>query len=252
MKARTSYFQLSTFYFACAALGMCLLLGGCAASAQASADTGGFIESADLDRGVPSPESIIGHAVAAKAVRYDALERYALALAEASKLVKFTSYGKSHEGRTLYYLTITSEANHRRLDRIKADNAKLADPRKLGGPAQAERLVDSLPAVAWLNYSIHGDELSSTEAALYVMYHLAAERSAANRRLLDEVVVHLNPLVNPDGREVDRVGYTDTTEDVSFQRCADLPGGAFELHNVCSPGNDSSPGQKQDLTDFNP
>jgi hypothetical protein len=201
VKARTFYFELSTFYFACAALGICLFLGGCASSAQASADTGGFVESADFDPTVPSPEAIIGHAVAAKAVRYDALERYARALAEASRLVKLTSYGKSHEGRTLYYLTITSEANHRRLERIKADNAKLADPRKLGGQAQAERLVNSLPTVAWLNYSIHGDELSSTEAALYVMYHLAAERGAANRKLLDEVVIHLNPLVNPDGRE---------------------------------------------------
>ncbi|MBL7187367.1 MAG: hypothetical protein ISS70_13680 [Phycisphaerae bacterium] len=200
-EARTSYFGLFTFYLAFMALGMCLFLGGCAASAQASADTGGFVEPVDFDPAVPSPESITGHAVAAKAVRYDALERYARALADASKLVTFTSYGQSHEGRTLYYLTITSEANQRRLEQIKADNAKLSDPRKLGGSAQAERLVNSLPAVAWLNYSIHGDELSSTEAAMYVAYHLVAERSQASHKLLDEVVIHLNPLVNPDGRE---------------------------------------------------
>ncbi|MHC4355185.1 MAG: M14 family metallopeptidase [Planctomycetota bacterium] len=193
--------RIYTYFSAVAALSMCLVLSSCAASAQASAETGGFVEPANFDPTVPSPESITGHAVAEKAVRYDALERYARGLADASGLVTFTSYGKSHEGRTLYYLTITSEANHRRLDQIRADNAKLSDPRKLGGAAQADRLVDSLPAVAWLNYSIHGDELSSTEAALYVMYHLVADRSAANRRLLDEVVIHLNPLVNPDGRE---------------------------------------------------
>ncbi|MHC4120892.1 MAG: M14 family metallopeptidase, partial [Planctomycetota bacterium] len=186
---------------AVAALGMCVFLGSCAASAQASAETGRFVEPVDFDPAVPSPESITGHAVAEKAVRYDALRRYAQALADASKLVTLTQYGRSHEGRTLYYLTITSEANHKRIEQIKADNARLSDPRKIGSSAQAERLADSLPAVAWLNYSIHGDELSSTEAALYVAYHLAAERSAANRRLLDEVVIHLNPLVNPDGRE---------------------------------------------------
>ncbi len=201
MKGRTSYFELFTFYLAVTALGTCLFLGGCAASAQASANIGSFVEPVDFDPATPSPESITGHAVAAKAVRYDALERYARALADASKLVTFTSYGKSHEGRTLYYLTITSEGNHRRIEKIKADNAKLSDPRKLGGSAQAQRLVNSLPAVAWLNYSIHGDELSSTEAAMYVAHHLAAERGRANRRLLDEVVIHLNPLVNPDGRE---------------------------------------------------
>ena len=188
-------------FSAVAALAMCIFLSSCAAGAQASAGTGGFVERVDFDPAVPSPESITGHAVAERAVRYDALERYARALADASNLVTFTSYGKSHEGRTLYYLTITSEANHRRLEQIKADNTKLSDPRKLGGAAQADRLVDSLPAVAWLNYSIHGDELSSTEAAMYVMYHLVAERSVAGRKLLDEVVIHLNPLVNPDGRE---------------------------------------------------
>jgi len=201
VKGRTFYFELFTFYLAFMALGMCLFLGGCAASAQASVEIGGFVEPADFDPAVPSPESITGHAVAAKAIRYDALDRYARALADASKLVTFTSYGQSHEGRALYYLTITSEANHRRLEQIKADNAKLSDPRKINGAAQADRLVNSLPAVAWLNYSIHGDELSSTEAAMYVAYHLVAERSPASHKLLDEVVIHLNPLVNPDGRE---------------------------------------------------
>ena len=198
---RKSYTGVYICFSAVAALAMSVFLGSCAASAQASAETGGFIDPVDFDPAVPSPESITGHAVAARAVRYDALERYARALADASKLVTFTSYGQSHEGRTLYYLTITSETNHRRLGQIKADNAKLSDPRKLGGSAQADRLVNSLPAVAWLNYSIHGDELSSTEAAMYVAYHLAAERDPANRKLLDEVVIHLNPLVNPDGRE---------------------------------------------------
>ena len=126
MKSKPFYFELFTFYLLFTALCMCLVLSSCAAGAQASAGTGGFIESAEFDPAVPSPESITGHAVADKAVRYDALERYARALAEASKLVTLTTYGKSHEGRTLYYLTITSEANHKRLERIKADNAKLS------------------------------------------------------------------------------------------------------------------------------
>jgi hypothetical protein len=160
-----------------------------------------FVESTDFDPAIPTPESIIGHAVAAKAVRYHELMHYMQTLAEASKQVTLTAYGQTHEGRALYYLTITSEANHKRLDQIKADNAKLSDPRKLNGSGQADRLVKTLPAVAWLNYSIHGDELSSTDAALYIAYHMAAARDDANRKLLDQVVIHINPLVNPDGRE---------------------------------------------------
>ncbi|MGB2864011.1 MAG: M14 family metallopeptidase [Sedimentisphaerales bacterium] len=191
-------------FFAMAAVVMCLFLGSCGAKSQVQLTNQApppFVESTDFDPAIPSPESIIGHAVAAKAVRYSTLIRYLQTLAEASKEVTLTAYGQTHEGRTLYYLTITSEANHKRLARIKADNAKLSDPRKLNEPGQANRLVNTLPAVAWLNYSIHGDELSSTEAAMYVAYHLAAARDDANRKLLDQVVIQINPLVNPDGRE---------------------------------------------------
>ena len=174
-------------------------LGGCGSNARAQSNA--FIEPADFDPAIPTPESSIGHTVAAKAVRYQALERYLKALAKASDRVIVTVYGQSHEGRALYYLTITSPANHERIDRIKTDNAKLSDPRTFQTSAEAERLVHALPAVAWLNYSIHGDELSSTDAAMYVAYHLAASTNQTTRQLLDHVVVHLNPLVNPDGRE---------------------------------------------------
>jgi len=183
---------------------LCLFSGSCKANAQAHPSEQAqrpFVESADYDSAIPTPESIIGHAVGEKAVRYSVLARYLQALAKASERVTLTSYGQTHEGRTLYYLTITSRANHKQLDRIKAENAKLSDPRKLKDPKQANRLIDNLPAVAWLNYSIHGDELSSTDAAIYVAYHLAAAKDKANRELLDHLVIHINPLVNPDGRE---------------------------------------------------
>lgn len=154
-----------------------------------------------FDADVPTPESIIGHAVADGAVRYEPLVRYLQALAEASPLVTLTPYAESHEGRTLYYLTITSLANHARLDEIKADNAKLADPRRLASPEQAAGILGSLPGIAWLAYSIHGDELSSTDAAVEVAYQLTAGLDEQTRRLRDELVIHIDPLMNPDGRE---------------------------------------------------
>jgi len=187
--------------------GSCLfLLCSCGASAQPLQKQGNdraqtqFIEEASLNPAIPAPESIIGYAVGSAAVRYPALVRYLHALAEASERVTLTDYGQSHEGRTLYYLTITSPANHKRLDQIKESCAKLSDPRKLEGP-QPDQLIDTMPAIAWLNYSIHGDELSSTDAAMYIAYHLTAAQDEATAKLLDQVVVHINPLVNPDGRE---------------------------------------------------
>ncbi len=154
-----------------------------------------------MDHKVPEPESILGHAIGDAAVRYDVLVRYLNALADSSPLVALTPYARSHEDRELYYLTITSETNHARLAAIQADNATLADPRTLSGADQARRIVDTLPGIAWLSYSIHGDELSSTDAAVQVAFHLAAGMDDATKALREQLVIHIDPLMNPDGRE---------------------------------------------------
>jgi hypothetical protein len=154
-----------------------------------------------VDPSIPTPAAVIGHGVGERAVDYDTLIGYLYALDEASDLVTMTPYARSHEGRVLYYLTITSVANHARLDEIKADNAKLADPRTLADAREAERVIARQPGVAWLAYSIHGDELSSSDAAMQVAYLLAAGSDDETRGLRDELVIHIDPLMNPDGRQ---------------------------------------------------
>ena len=115
------------------------------------------------------------------------------ALAEASDLVTLTPHGETHEGRTLYHLTITSRRNHERLDEILAGGARLADPRGLSED-QAEGIIESLPGIAWLAYSIHGDEVSPCDSAMMIAYVLAAGRDEATQRLRDELVVNIDPL----------------------------------------------------------
>jgi hypothetical protein len=160
-----------------------------------------FFAEEKLDVSIPAPESVIGHGVEGRAVRYDALIDYLKKLTEISDRVILTHYGTTHEGRTLYYLTITSPDNHKRLSKIKADNLKLADPRKLKDSKEAEKILENLPGIAWLAYSIHGDELSSTDAAMYIAYRLTAGSDKKIKKLLDELVINIDPLMNPDGRE---------------------------------------------------
>jgi len=142
VKGRFCRSRMCLYFSATVAMIMCFLLGSCSASAQAqlsSQPPAPFVESADYDRAVPSPESVTGHGVGERPVRYPALVRYLKALAESSDRVTITSYGRTHEGRELYYLTITSRANHQRLDRIKTDNAKLSDPRQVPSSGQSDR-----------------------------------------------------------------------------------------------------------------
>ena len=108
--------------------------------------------------------------------------------------------GETTEHRPQYYLTISDPANIAELDRIRADHMRLADPRTLTEPA-AKTLAKTLPAVVWIGYGIHGDELSSVDAAMNVAYQLAAGTDTTTLLLLKNLVVCLDPMENPDGRE---------------------------------------------------
>jgi hypothetical protein len=159
-----------------------------------------FFPGANYDPAVPNPASILGFPTGQKPAMHAQIEAIVKALAEKSPRAKLFEYAKSHEGRTLYYLAVSSEANIKRLDQIKADLGKLADPRSISN-GDADRLLDSTPAVAWMAYVIHGDEISGSDAALALAYHLAACTDEPVKKLLDQVVVLIDPVMNPDGRD---------------------------------------------------
>ena len=150
---------------------------------------------------IPHPDIVLGHDLGAKPARYDAIARYAEALAEASPRARLQTYATSHEGRELFYLTVSSEENLAALDRIRDDIASLSDPRLQASRLEVERQLTETPAIAYLAYGIHGDELSSCDAALRLAYELTAGTTEDIDNILDQVVVLIDPVENPDGRE---------------------------------------------------
>jgi hypothetical protein len=148
---------------------------------------------------VPTVESLLGFPVGSRAALPAEIETCLKAWAEASPRARLAESGRTHEGRPLFLLTITSPENLARLPRIREGWEKVADPRRISA-SEAEDLATSLPAVAWLAYSIHGDETSGADASLAVAYHLLASEEPEVERLLDQLVVILDPMMNPDGR----------------------------------------------------
>lgn len=158
-----------------------------------------FFPGAAYNPAVPTPDSILGFELGSKAATPAEIEAVLTALAQDNPRVKLVRYATSHEGRDLNFLIITSEAHLARIDELKADYALLGDPRTLKRK-DGEKLTDTLPALAWMAYSIHGDELSGADAALGVAYHLAAGTGEDVQDLLENLVVIIDPLMNPDGR----------------------------------------------------
>jgi hypothetical protein len=149
----------------------------------------------------PPPSKILGYELGDRFTSHVNIERYILALKEsAPDRVRVVPYGATYEGRTLYLVVISDPENISRLEEIRSNIRKLADPRKLKD-ADAEKIITSTPPIAWLSYGVHGNEASSAEAALNVMYQLASRTDAETGSLLKNCVVVIDPLLNPDGHE---------------------------------------------------
>ncbi|HXV64997.1 MAG TPA: M14 family metallopeptidase [Vicinamibacteria bacterium] len=157
---------------------------------------------ARYDESVPSFESVLGHGPGERIVSHAEILRYLEALAEAVPgQVRIFEYARSWEGRALIYVVIGSEANIARLESIRENRKRLADPR-VTSAAEAAELFDSEPAVTWLAYGVHGNEISSPDAALFTAYHLLASRDdPVVETILRETLVVLVPTQNPDGRD---------------------------------------------------
>ncbi len=149
---------------------------------------------------VATPESILGFELGVQPASHAQVLACWRAWAAQSPRVKLETYGHTHEGRELVHAVVTSEKNLKELDAILARIDKLADPRKLA-PGEEERIRATTPAVAWLGYSIHGDELSGVDGGLALGHHLVAGTSQDVTELLERVVVVIDPMQNPDGRE---------------------------------------------------
>ncbi len=158
------------------------------------------LASVPFDPSIPTPEKILGFPLGERPARQAQVIEYFRQLDEASDRVKVFEMGSTYEGRPLIYAVISDEANMTRLDEIKVAMDQIADPRTLSR-STLQPLIDKTPAVVWLAYSIHGDEVSGVDASLAVAYHLSAGRDSLTTRLRKNLITIIDPMENPDGRE---------------------------------------------------
>jgi hypothetical protein len=172
-----------------------------AALAAVAAEAGfEFWPGTRYDPRIPTFRKVLGYDAGERISSPEQLLAYLDALTAASPRIKTFDYGRSWEGRKLVYAAVGSEANLARLEEVRQGMLRLADPRRTP-EAEAKKLTASLPAVIWLACGVHGNEISSPEAALLAAYHLAAARGDdVVDGILNNAVVLLAPLQNPDGR----------------------------------------------------
>jgi len=170
-----------------------------AAGLIAPLSAGEVLDLPAVDERVPRPDAYLGYSLGTRFTHWDRIVSYLEQVAAASPRVKMWEYGRTYEGRPLMLVAISSPANLQRLEEIRQDHQRLADTTNLPEP-ERDRLAARAPLVVWLAYGVHGNESSSAEAAMGVAYLLAAGQGDTGR-MLDNMVVLIDPLSNPDGRE---------------------------------------------------
>lgn len=150
---------------------------------------------------VPRPQTLLRFDVGDHHTTYAQMEKVIDEIARAAPdRVKVFDIGLTNELRMQHLVAISSPANIARLDEIKALNAKLTDPRTTTS-SEANSIAQNNPLIAWLAYTIHGNESASFEAMMQVAYQLAASNEPRTLEILNNTVVLILTGENPDGHE---------------------------------------------------
>jgi hypothetical protein len=144
-----------------------------------------------FSQNLSSPSAFLGYDIGTQFSRHNQVIDYFKSAANAlPSQVKLEKYGETNERRPLYLAFVSSEENINNLNDIRENNLKNAG--LLNGETKNPNV-----AIVWLSYNVHGNEASSSEAAMLTIYKLLTEK----QDWLKNTVIIIDPSVNPDGRD---------------------------------------------------
>jgi Zinc carboxypeptidase len=150
-----------------------------------------------LNAQLKSPEEFLGYKIGSRYTPHWKIVNYFNHVAaNAATTVKLDKYGETNEGRPLLISFISSAENIQQLEAIRLNNLRLANRAK-----DKMGVNENAPAIVWLSYNVHGNETSSSEAAMLTLYALANPANTETKEWLKNIVVIIDPCINPDGRD---------------------------------------------------
>jgi hypothetical protein len=159
--------------------------------------------SAQVPAALQAPDTFFGHRMGAdrELADWPSLQKYFENIAAASDRVELVDAGPTTEGRRLIAAVVSSPQNIARLEEIRANALKLADPRTLDEEAAA-KIIERQPVIVAIGMSIHATEIAATQTAPELLHTLATSADHQITRSLDDLVLILFPSLNPDGHVI--------------------------------------------------
>ena len=140
---------------------------------------------------IPTPEQFLGYTIGSHHTRHDKIVEYFRKLDALSERMTMQVIGNTYEQREQITATFTSAQNHARIEEIR--KAHLA--------GQVNGNTENVPLVIHLGYNVHGNEPSSSEAAMLTAYYMVALQSPEADKWMSDMVILMDPVINPDGRD---------------------------------------------------
>ncbi|TVQ04410.1 MAG: zinc carboxypeptidase [Balneolaceae bacterium] len=141
-----------------------------------------------------SPNEFLGYELGERWTLHHQVLSYVKHVAEESEYVTIHSYGTTNQHRELVYLIVSSPENHANIEEIRQNNLRLT------GLVSGEPTANK-KGIVWLSYNIHGNETSSSEAMMRTLHELVRPDNPGPKNWLENTVVIIDPMVNPDGRD---------------------------------------------------
>lgn len=183
-------------------------------------------------QGLQSPEQYMGYKIGTRYTRHHKIMEYFRAVAQAKpEMVKLEKYGETNEGRELMLAFIASPENLQKLETIRNNNLGFA------GLSSSKSATETAPAIVWLSYNVHGNETSSSEAALMTLWALVDPNNTQSKEWLQNTVVVIDPCINPDGRDRyvnwfnGAVGTVYNSDPAAREHAEPWPGGRSNHYN---------------------
>lgn len=135
-----------------------------------------------------------------KLADYGEISSYFRQLAQVSPRIRVVEIGESEGGKPIQLAFISSEENLKQLERWRAMSRQMA----LGEvPAEeARRIAAEGKAVVWIDCGLHSSEVAPAQHAPHLAYRMITEETAETRRIRDNVILMLLPIINPDGHDL--------------------------------------------------
>jgi len=167
----------------------------------AHAGAADFLPGSRYAADAPSFPAVLGYEAGERISSPDNVRKWFDALEAAyPDRIRIFPYATSWEGRELFYAVIGTPERLSSLDAIQADIQVIAHPDEHDTTA-VEAAVARVPGTVWMAYSVHGNEISPADAAMVTAWHLlAAEDDEVADAILEDTLVFINPMQNPDGR----------------------------------------------------